>query len=225
MGAIERVVANGYRCKNMKIITRSIAAAGTVLAASAGTAAAAEVVTNLYVKVDAGAVFQQNADWQQSGKQTLTVGFNPGTRADIAVGYNLSKTFAVELESGFMWDSIDTFDGRGPIPVESADLYSVPILANAIYKFPATGGWTPYVGAGVGLNVGIFDGSNPSTSFTDSDLSFAYQAEAGVKYALAPHASVGIAYKLLGTTDQDYSSQTFSNIYVHGLFASFMLSF
>lgn len=203
-------------------------AAGTVLAASAGTAAA-DVVTNLYVTADAGAVLQQNADLHQPGLPTDIARFHTGTRGDIAIGYNLSESFALELEPGFMWNSVDTLNGLKFGPGNSIDLYSVPVLVNAIYKFPTRSGFTPYAGAGIGLNVGTFDGTAPSRTFSASDVTFAYQVEGGVKYALCKHASVGVAYKFFGTTDQDYSLPdervTLAGVYVHGLFGSLTMNF
>jgi len=206
---------------------------GVALLASAGGALAADVTPNLYINADAGGIFQQNADFSERGR-TETASFNPGLRADIAIGYKFSQSFALELEPGFMWNSVDSFNGYQLRPGESIDLYSIPILANVIYKFPVQGAWTPCVGVGVGANVGIFDGTLPGMNSNDTDITFAYQAQAGIKYALSDTASVGVAYKFLGTADQDYSlpigpyrrdNVTFGGIYVHGIFATFTMTF
>lgn len=202
--------------------------------ALAAAARAGDWTTNLYVSADAGAIFQQDADLHQSGLPTYSAAFNPGVRADLALGYNVCPDFAVELVPGFMWNSVDklngfSLDGSG----ESIDLYSVPLLANFVFKYSNQSRWTPYAGLGVGANVGFFDGTTPGARFNETDVSLAYQAEAGVKYALAPHAAIGLAYKFYGTTDQDYDLTanhytdhlSFSGVYIHGVFLNFTLNF
>jgi len=208
--------------------------AGAVILVSATGAEAADWTQNLYLRADAGAIFQQDADLSQTGAPTYTASFSPGVRVDLAAGYNLTQSLALEVEPGFTWNSIDSLSGHHLATGESADLYSVPILANLVYKFHATGGWTPYLGAGIGGDVGIFDGMVRNFDYSDTDLTFAYQAQAGVNYALSDHASIGFAYKFLGTTDQSYSLRatpyytdhlTIGGVYVHGIFVNFTWNF
>ncbi|HUC85476.1 MAG TPA: outer membrane beta-barrel protein, partial [Candidatus Acidoferrales bacterium] len=158
----------------MKIITHSMTVVGTALLGSVTGALAGDVSQNFYVNGDVGAIFQQDARFSQTAEPTLNASFNPGIRADIAIGYNLSQNFALELEPGFTWNSVDTLDGRQLFAGESIDLYSVPILVNAIFKFPTSTGWTPYLGAGIGPDIGFFDGSLPGSTYTDTDVSFAF---------------------------------------------------
>jgi opacity protein-like surface antigen len=163
---------------------------------------------------------------------TWNATFNPGVRGDIAVGYNITGSLAAELETGFMWDSMDKINGRSLSSInQSVDLYSIPILANVVYKFQTKSAWTPYVGVGVGGIVGMFDFKNSSTSYSDTDFTLAYQGEAGVKYALTKNASIGIAYKFLGTLNQRYYLSgigdhiTLDGVYIHGVFANFTWNF
>jgi opacity protein-like surface antigen len=218
----------------MKLITYSIAFASTVVLSSPAWAGSADWTQNLYVRADAGAIFQQDADLAQSHVPTFTAGFNPGVRVDLAVGYNLTQSLALELEPGFMWNSLDTLNGRSLYPGEGVDLYSVPILAGVIYKFPTHSNWTPFIGLAVGGNIGILDGTFPRFSVNDTDVTFAYQAQAGISYALSDNASLGVAYKFIGTTDQSYSlaapdgyvnNVTIGGVYIHGIFVNFNWSF
>ena len=217
----------------MKTYTHPMKLVGAVLLVSVATMHAADW-DRLYLNADAGATFQQNAHLAQVGYPTLNTSFKPGARGDLAVGYNLNKSCAVELESGFMWNSVAAFDGRSVASLTQAvDIYSVPIMANFIYKFVNTSGWTPYVGVGAGVNVGILQLNYPGFTFSDTDLTFAYQCEAGLRYSLTKNASFGLAYKFYGTTDQVYylrifdftDHSTFSNVYIHGVFASFTWNF
>lgn len=217
----------------MKIITRSITAVTAVLLVSSASGRAGDWKENLYINADAGGIFQQDAIFNENGWSS-TAAFNPGARIDLAVGYHLSDSLAVELEPGFMWNSVDSLNGfsLGQLG-QNVDLYSIPVLANLVFNFPTQGGWTPYVGIGAGANISIFDGNTPRASYNDTAVAFAYQAEAGVKYAFSYCALFGIAYKFLGTTDQDYSFNfpyhtsniSLQGIYIHGIFVNFTWHF
>jgi opacity protein-like surface antigen len=166
-----------------------------------------EAKAKLYLNADFGGAFRENAQLRQSQGivPQYSTTFNPGIRADIDLGYNLNDSWAVELETGFIWNSVDEIGGT-PLGSysQSIDLYSIPVLANIIYKVPTKTSWTPYFGVGAGGVVGIFDFKTSGTDFSDTDFAFAWQAEAGLKYALTKNASFGIAYKFLGTLNQRY---------------------
>jgi len=217
----------------MKIIAPSIAIVTTVLL-SVAVGRAGDLQEKFYINADAGGIFQQDATFVENGWSS-TASFDPGARIDLALGYNINDSLAVELESGVMWDSVNTIDGfaLGRFG-KSIDLYSIPVLAKLIYRFPTENDWTPYVGVGVGGNIGMFDGKLPSGSYSDTDVTLAFQAEAGVRYALSQHSSIGVAYKFLGTTDQDYNLGdrsfmtdhiSFQEVYIHGIFVNFTLNF
>ena len=145
----------------MKIITYTMTVAGAVLLASAAgaRAGAGDWTDNLYFNAEGGVMFQQDADFSQSGAPTMSASFNPGIRIDLAAGYKLNQSFALEIEPGFMWNTVDNLNGHGLGPGTSIDVNSVPVLASLIYTFPTTHDFTPYVGLGVGENVGFFVGT------------------------------------------------------------------
>jgi opacity protein-like surface antigen len=201
---------------------------------SAAGVRADDNVHTFYVTADAGGVFQTTANFSENGSPNVSTGFNPGVRADLALGYNLNETLAIELAPGFMWNSIDNFGGYSLGSMgESIDLYSVPILINFVYQIPTGTRFTPYMGGGIGADVVTFDGKNPSFSASDTTGVFAFQAEAGLRCALTKHASLSLDYRFFGTTDQDYSFQighftdrvTLSGIYIHGVFLNFNWTF
>jgi opacity protein-like surface antigen len=222
----------------MKTITHIIIAGAALLVVSAAGARAADWKNNLYFAFDTGGIFQQNADFSENGHATYSAAYDAGVRTDLAIGYRLNETLALEVEPGFAWNSLDTLNGANLGRFgETIDIYSVPILVNLVYTFQPHGNWTPYAGVGIGANIGIFDGSLPSGDYTATDVEFAFQAEAGVRYAVSDHASFGIAYKFLGTTTQNYSISgtvnnhvstdniQFDGIYIHGIFANFTWTF
>ena len=175
-----------------------------------------------YAKVDAGGALQQK--FHMNGTR---VDFNPGFRADIGFGYNFCKAFAAEFEVGSIWNSFDKVGGVPLTSNQEGDFYQYPFLAKAVFKHPFQNGLTPYLGAGVGgvgatlhLKPGIYDNSS-------SDIAFAYQAEAGLKYALNEHIEVGVGYKFLGTHGFDFFNSTIQtdHTFSHSILASFVWNF
>lgn len=210
----------------MKTIACSIATAA-LLASAAGVRAG-----NLYITTDAGGIYQQDATLRQSTTPTYTATFNLGVRGDMAMGYNFNESFATELEIGFLWNSMDKVGGTSLSSIgQSVDLYSVPVLANLIFKVPTKSAWTPYLGVGAGATVGIFEFKDAGQTYADASITPAVQGEAGLKYALNKNASIGIAYKFLGTLDQRYNLRgiddhvTLDGVYIHGVYATFTLNF
>jgi len=188
---------------------------------------------NFYVTADLGGIIQQNANYSENGSPNVPAAFNPGARLDVAVGYNLNENYSIEIAPGFMWNSVDTLDGYS-LGNESIDLESIPVLINIKYRINTGTKFTPYLGGGIGADVTIFDGEVSGRSLNDSSAAFAFQLQAGVRYALSQHASVGLGYKFLGTSDQNYSLDlghavvdrvTLNGIYIHSIMLDCSWSF
>jgi opacity protein-like surface antigen len=185
---------------------------GWMVVGSAMSLAAAHAqaqCTNLYVDVSAGPAIQQDISVHNSSfGNGGTVNFNDGVRASVKIGYDLTPSFAAELETGIIWNGINSIHGNTLSDFgANANIYEIPLLANFIYK-PLHGAFEPYVGVGCGGVAGIFDESSTpliGSSFNDSDFVFAYQAEVGFKYAVSQNVELGLAYQFLGTTDHHWS--------------------
>lgn len=165
---------------------------------------------NLYAKVGASYLFQQDTTLTETivavGSQSGTAAFNPGFRGDLTLGYNFNQHWAAEFDTGVLWSSIDKFNGISldSLPYAarwSLDTYTVPFLANVIYKLPLKGPWSAYVEAGAGGAANILTYTANTYDPGDCKFGFAYQAEAGLQYALTKNFSIGINYKFLGTAN------------------------
>lgn len=168
---------------------------------------------HLYTEIDLGGVYQQqNTTLYQSTANPLTATFNLGIRGNVVLGYDISKSFAVEFDTGVLWNSMDKAGGTSlDSSGKSFDTYTVPFMASVIYKVPVKGSWYPYVGVGVGgaasiaaINLGTVGGF-VSPTYTDYKFVFAYQAEAGVEYKFTKNFSADVAYQFLGTTDPTWT--------------------
>ncbi len=192
------------------------------------------VADKMYVSGDVGAAWQQNVNAQGGNG---TVNFDTGVRGDVTFGYNFCENFAAELETGVIANSISSIAGNTLSSFgASADIYEIPVLVNAIYKLPLKGGWTHFVGVGIGgaatyltaQNVPLF-GFGSHSSYSSTDFTFAYQAEAGFKYAISEHIDLGFVYKFTGTTDHGWSDNgvTFNTdgTMTHAVLATFTWKF
>jgi opacity protein-like surface antigen len=199
--------------KIMKIGIGIISIGSTCLLAAASSQA--DSTSRFYLSADAGAAFTQDASVQLSDfGNSGDVKFDTGLRAGLNFGYHVTRSFAVELESGVIWNDVQSIQGNSPDAGASATLYQIPVLANVIYK-PWHGAFQPYIGVGCGGAASVFDISNVSQSsrfapyypsLNSTDWAFAYQAELGVNYALCRCVDLGLAYKFFGTTSHDWSS-------------------
>jgi outer membrane protein W len=209
----------------------TMAGAALMLAAASGHAQSAD---KFYLDADAGRALQQdvsiknNSDLGSGGN----VRFDTGFRAGVDFGYNFNDSFAAQLETGVIRNTINQFGVQQLSTFGAkAELDEIPLLVNFIYKFPV-GNFKPYVGVGVGGVAGIFDSSNIPLSggnYNDTDFTFACQAEAGFKYSLSEHISLGLAYKFMGTTEHTWNDNSISlktdGTMTHAIEATFTWSF
>ncbi len=184
--------------------------AGTTLLLAA-TAAQAQSADKLYLDVRAGVALPQDAAIQYSPYgNSGNVEFDAGLHVGVNFGYHLCRSFAAELETGVLWNSINAINGNHPSSMGgSADLYQIPVLANLVYQ-PLHGAFVPFASVGVGGVAGMFDSSSlalfgPAANYSDMNFVFAYQATLGFKYAVSEHFELGLAYQFLGTTGNDWS--------------------
>jgi len=158
--------------------------------------------------------------------------FDPGFRVDLAGGYNISDAFALELEVGVLYNPFDIkgdLDGRIEVDnisygyfhsggkIKDLDLWQIPMLINGVYTFQTDSKFKPFLGVGVGGIFTIMDGDAISS---ESDFTFAYQGMAGLNYELSECVDLGLAYKFLGTLDQEFDDVETDPILSH----SFLLS-
>ena len=226
----------------MKAIPRSIKILVAALAICSLNARAGEWLDQTYLHADVGAAFVQDLTLRSSTgshHSSATAKFDTAIRGDMAIGYNINDVWAVELESGVIWDSLDNKPLRGGFSFPGSgddELYQIPILLNAIYKFPLKNSWTPYLGLGAGGVVSTLktlvlgDALTSARRLSDTDFTFAYQASAGVKYKISSHMEVDLGYKFFGTLDHTWNggdgfTVKSDEIFTHAVLASFTWRF
>lgn len=210
----------------IKTKAHHLIAAGTMLLIGAANASAQ--TSPYYLNGEIGASFPQDLTFKNSGGAKAS--FNPGVRADVLLGYNLCSAFAVEFNTGVIWNSVDKIGGQS-LSSEglNINLYQIPFLANLVYKTPVWNGFSGYIGAGAGGEAALFSANASGASASDTDFTFAYQGLAGVKYAVCKNADIGVGYKFLGTLDHHWtvagSGISTEALYTHSIMATFTYRF
>jgi opacity protein-like surface antigen len=211
----------------MNTINRRILAAayGIVLAVTLPHVRAAESPARPYLAVDAGVELQQDVTIKDTGGAKMS--FDPGIRFDFGAGYHFAESWALEFQTGLIYNSVDKIGGISLNAVgASADFYEIPLMANVIYTVPIHERIGIFLGGGIGGVVGLFHTEGFGQSSDNTDLTFGYQALLGAKYAFNDRMEMGIGYKFLGTTDHDLGSGVKSEgTMTHSLLVVFSVNF
>src|SRR5919109_2995613 len=146
-------------------ILTSVSLCAVVLPGSALYAQQSNGQGKLYLEFEAGVALQQNVDVEVP--QTVELEFDPGVRFDIGAGYRFSDSLAVEVQVGYVFNSIDLIGGVDPSDVGvDLDLQQIPITANLIYTFPLESRFKPFVGGGAGGSVAVAVGESSGETDT-----------------------------------------------------------
>jgi opacity protein-like surface antigen len=180
-------------------------------------AAAAPAQSNYYLPPDAGpyfrvgvgpAFFEDGQLTQFGGPVSSKVDFQTGLALNAAFGWDFNKYVAVDFETGLIGAKINNVPGFSSA---NSDLYNVPLLVNVTvsYPIPRTN-VTPYVGAGVGGADVVFETDNFNDGVTtvtgsESDMVFAGQVFAGLRFQLYHRISLDLGYKYFATGNPTFS--------------------
>ena len=158
------------------------------------------------------------------GTKSSVTGTNPGTGAPVTFPINNSfdSGFNVGARAGYQfgpWRLEGEYSYRqngsngtafGSRVSGTADTNS--LMVNGIYDFNL--GWpvSPHIGMGLGgasVN-GNLNGPNVGYHSKTSDVVFAYQAIAGVRYMVSPNLALDVDYRYRGSGDATYTSRGFT---------------
>ncbi len=180
---------------NVKIL---FSVCGVVLTWALGASAQ----TGLYVKADVGGNVTEDVELREflgPVAPGTKLQLDPGFRAGLSVGYQLTDFFAPEAELGYFGNRVNFINGADE--VHDSWFYNVPFFVNAKFQLPRMGRCpvTLYAGAGVGFSETVFDIGHIDlngihVSGSDSAAVFAWQAFAGLRFAINDHMSVCVEY-------------------------------
>jgi opacity protein-like surface antigen len=151
-----------------------------------------------YLSGDAGLAIMQNMT-----SQSRLIQYHVGPRVDVRAGYDLPQNLAVELQAGFADNSWSAANSRSVPAGSFANVWTVPVMANGIYKHSFNNQWQVCGGLGAGVLISTLDVSEPGgpLNFNSTDCTFGYQAVAGINYLMNKHMEWELGYNFLGSLD------------------------
>ena len=144
-----------------------------------------------YLNIDAGVNFVH--DISIFGTE---IPMDPGFRIGIAPGMIINDFFAVELDTGFIYNE----------PEDGGDEWfgHVPLIAQAIFRYDFEGGLTFFGGPGVGGTASFIEADAGFDTDSDTTFAFAWQAQLGLRYQIGDNLAIGGVYKYLGVHDPEF---------------------
>ena len=150
--------------------------------------------------------------------------FEPGFRFDVEFGYNIYDWLGVSLQSGVIYNALDTYDvsADGGSYTLSADgeLLQVPIQLDGILRWPGATAFKPFIGGGIGaiwqqldVNNFTFGTSNIQANYCRSAFQFGFNGQVGANYTVAPGVDFYGVFKLLGAFTPRIGNYDFQNSY------------
>jgi opacity protein-like surface antigen len=140
------------------------------------------------------------------------VTFDPGLRLGLRGGYGLTDWLDAEVETGFVANEISSITGA----LETdASLVNIPLLLNARFHCPYWHRISPYFGGGLGFSSTILSaddlvvaGPIGTTRMQGSTAGvvFAYQAFAGLRFAINDRMGLSVEYHYFATTASEMSA-------------------
>jgi len=190
---------------NPRVVLLSVTFAGAALTTPA---LADPVPEGVYFGAAGGANFNDSGEVEINGANR-DLDTDLGFVGLANFGYAFGNGVRTEAEGSYRRNSVDSWgstDLDGNVDAWSA-------MFNALYDFDTGTGFTPYVGAGVGMAYIGIDAENKTAgvSVNDRDVAFAYQAIVGVGYDVAENLAITADYRFFHAPDLD-NDKSGSNI-------------
>jgi opacity protein-like surface antigen len=159
-----------------------------------------------YARLDGGGAFYNRPTVFRNLPQDydLERGFGSGTGEALneelddtgfiegGLGCQVNDLLRVDATAGYRFRQSLT-DGNDTL---NAELQTVTVFANAYWDITNYGGFTPYVGGGVGAAFHrLSDIAAPLDASDGDNTSFAWNVTAGVSYDLSPELKIDVSYR------------------------------
>ena len=174
---------------------------------------------SFYITAAYSVALPDERDILDQGDQSKTVAVGTGFGSlggQVGVGYAIAG-LRPEISFGYRTASIDSLklktDGAGEDAefASSGSVTSMDLAASVYYDIdPSPGGFAAYIGFGGGMSNVTLKVEQPVTSIEidttdDSVWALAFQAVAGISYAVTEDMSVTLGYRLTGTLESQFS--------------------
>jgi opacity protein-like surface antigen len=161
-----------------------------------------------YLQADVGGTDARDVQLRDFFGQPIAanseITLDPGIRFGIRGGYGLTDWLAAEVETSVSANNIDSITGASKA---DGSIANVPLLLNLRLHVPERNRVSPYIGGGFGMSSTILDGDNitinhasgpPGSTTLDgttTDVVFAYQGFAGLRFAINESMGLSVEYR------------------------------
>ena len=153
----------------------------------------------LYVRGIAGATFPTDTTISGDTLDSYEIEYDTGWLLGAAVGNVLNNNVRVEGEFAYSKSDVDKWDGQVVVDI---DMEVWSFLVNCYYDIQTDSPVTPFIGGGIGVaNVDL----NVQGDSADATV-FAYQASAGIGYAVNDSVTIELGYRYMGTSAPEYEN-------------------
>jgi len=161
----------------------------------------------LYLELQGGGSFFEDADVSVAGVDVGTAEFEDGWNAGGAIGFRIFELLRLEAHGSYRQADLDRV---GPISV-SGDSFAgaAAVLGNVYLDIPFPLPIKPYVGAGAGVAIFWADVDGNSVDLDDEDTEFAWNVMGGVFVPILRHFELDVRYRYLTSDDPEVDADVF----------------
>jgi opacity protein-like surface antigen len=171
---------------------------------------------HFYLQADVGGTSARDVQLREFFGQPITanseIKLDPGIRLGIRAGYGLTDWLAAEVETGISANNIDSITSASEA---NGSIANVPVLLNLRLQVPEKNRFAPYAGAGFGIASTILSGDQITivhpggSTILDGSVAdgvFAYQAFAGLRFAINDRTGLSFEYRYFHTEKSNMSA-------------------
>lgn len=193
--------------------------------------------TGFYVGGGVGPSLAEDTDVKEffgpvSGSE---VKYDTGVRFSIGGGYQINEWLGAGFETGLIWNSAKSVSGS---PDADFSVGHAPFLANVVFQCPRTAPVVPFIGLGAGfagssIEIENFTLGGITVTGTETDVVYAFQAFAGMRYEFSQQMSAGFTYKYFRAGEPEWEESDiglsgqikFGRTETHSFLVTFMYRF
>lgn len=174
---------------------------------------AAQADSGFYLGGNLGMGFPTDSSLS-NGTNSNDAEIDPGFAGILAAGWQFANGVRLQGEFAARLNQVGEITGTGAAAPFDGSMNVYSFMADAIYGIPTGTKFTPYIGAGAGIaRVSANDiGTTLTTTVDDDDTVFAYQAIAGVEYAIHNNLFAGLDYRYFRTADTEFTSAAATSV-------------
>jgi opacity protein-like surface antigen len=161
---------------------------------------AAEMNNGVYIELQGGGSFWDDANVSISGVGSGDAEFDDGWTAGGALGFRIFDMFRLEAHASFRRADIDTVSS-GDLETSEGWAGAAAFLGNAYFDIPIPFPVKPYIGGGAGVAIFSADVDGNSVDVDDDDTEFAWNAMGGILWPIWRHLELDARYRYITSDD------------------------